>query len=52
MNRPKSPCLGTCGPYSWYEAELELYNEFVKAQKRTDRIDYPDGQMKRMRGWK
>lgn len=62
MNRPQSPCLGckkrnetchgTCCVYRWYEAELDIYNEFVKVQKHADRIDYPEGQLKRMRGWK
>lgn len=62
MNRPQSPCLhchkrseachGTCGPYRWYRAEQELYREFVGMQKSAERIDYPDSQMKRMRGQK
>lgn len=62
MNRPQSPCLGcrkrsktchgTCGPYKWYQGEQELYREFMRLQKAGERIDYPDSQMKRMRGLK
>lgn len=60
MNRPQSPCLkchkrsedchGTCGPYKWYVVEQEVYREFTRNKRNAERIDYPDHQLKRMRG--
>lgn len=60
MNKPISPCQGCndrsetchsmCGPYKWYQAEQELYRNFMRNRRDAERIDYPDSQLKRMRG--
>lgn len=63
MNRPESPCRrckkrhaechGSCGPYKFWQAELELYNEFMRNRKTEDipqRPEYSDSRLRRMRG--
>lgn len=46
MRKPESPCLNCqtrtaechadCKCYKWYQSELEIYKEFVNAEKAKD----------------